>query len=190
MTAPPMARFARVLAVGVLVAVLVVLTPAPASAREHATLAVGEGTVTRNYPGIAGTYPAHRPAEPGQCAAAACDVIPVTIDPPSTASGDALLAFTVTWDARDGNVLNAAFFTTDPPPDGDAGRNTSTGLIKWTTGGAAGSLVVRTANPKAGRFNLTIANTTGENRGYSVAAELARRAATPAGQGDPDAAGS
>jgi len=160
-------------------ALAVVATPGTASAREHPRLLVGEDKVSARYQAIIGVYPVHGPAERAQCGTVAgCDVIPLTIEAPPADAGDVLVTLTITWKADDGNVLNAALFSDDAPASqGNAGRNEKPGLLKWTSGGRDGSLVLRAANPRSGGYALTVSNSAGENKGYALVAQLTRHAA-------------
>lgn len=170
-------QLARLLAALCAAVVVLVAFAAAASAREHPPLEVADGRpASGTYPAIVGVQGAHGPAAPETCRTGpGCDVIPLTIISTGAvpAGADALLSVTVRWDATEGNVLNAALFTEDDGPSPDAGRNEVPGLVKWTTGGADGSLVLRAANPPPGSYRLTVASTTGVNRGFDIGADLA-----------------
>lgn len=176
-------RRAHLVVTVVAAAASLMLFASDAAAREHPAVAVGEGRpVSATYPPILGVQGGHGPASPATCRSGpGCDVIPMTVlaTASTPADADALLSVTVRWDAADGNVLNAALFTEADDPSADSGRNEVPGLVKWTTGGSDGSLVLRAANPPPGNYRLTVASTTGANRGFDLTVELVVH---PAGQ--------
>ena len=172
-----MSRWVKGALAALLTFIAIMASPLPASAREHPRLVLHEGAVSETYPAIAGVYPVHGAADRAHCVTVAgCDLIPMTIKAPNPDhSTDVLATITITWDPEDGNVLNAALFSDeDPPREGDPGRYDSPGLVKWTSGGADGSLVVRAANLRPGSYGLTVSNSTGENQGYALRAVLSR----------------
>ncbi|HVE93936.1 MAG TPA: hypothetical protein VNB24_03375, partial [Acidimicrobiales bacterium] len=174
----------RVACVVVAALVLVVAAPGAASAREHPRLVLREGKASERYPAITGVYPVHGAAARAHCGAAAgCDLIPLTIEaPPSNDTTDVLLTIRLTWNADDRNAVNAALFSDNAPAsdplaqarEGNAGRNESAGLVKWTSGGGDGSLVLRAANLASGGYALTVSNSTGENKGFTLVAQIDR----------------